>query len=65
MPLYRYIPYSSIAGIMLLNSLDRPGPSGLAWSELDDPIWIKTGPEPEDIIEGGEEWFGFIFGILH
>ena len=34
------------------------------WAELDDPIWIKTGPGPEDVIDGGEEWFGHIFGIL-
>ena len=34
------------------------------WSELDEPIWIETGPDKEDVIEGGEEWFGHIFGIL-
>ena len=34
------------------------------WADLDDPIWIKTGPDKEDIFEGGEEWFGFIFGSL-
>ena len=39
---------------------------GMGWlvGVLDNPIWIKTGPDKEDIIEGGEEWFGHIFGIL-
>ena len=34
------------------------------WAELDEPIYIQTGPDKEDIIEGGEEWFGHIFGFL-
>lgn len=34
------------------------------WPELDDPIYIKTGPEEEDTIEEGEEWFTTIYGLL-
>ena len=34
------------------------------WAELDQPIWINTGPEPEDIIDGGEEWFLENFHLL-
>ena len=33
-------------------------------TQLDDPVWIKTGPEKEDVFDGGEEWFGHIFGFL-
>lgn len=25
------------------------------WSDLDNPIWIKTGPDKEELIEGAEE----------
>lgn len=34
------------------------------WSDLDFPVWIKTGPEKQDVTDGGEEWFGHLFGIL-
>ena len=34
------------------------------WAELDDPNWIKHGPEKEDIFDGVEEWFGHIFSFL-
>ena len=34
------------------------------WEDLDNPIYIKTGPEPQDIIEGGEEWFTTLFHLL-
>ena len=34
------------------------------WEELDDPIWVKTGPNKEDTIEGGEEWFTFLYHLI-
>ena len=35
-----------------------------SWPELDNSIWVKTGPDKEDIIDGGQEWFGHNFGVL-
>ena len=32
--------------------------------DLDDPIWIQSGPDKDDIIEGGEEWFSTLHGLL-
>ena len=34
------------------------------WSDLDSPIYIKRGPEKEDVIEGGEEWFSYFFDLM-
>ena len=34
------------------------------WADLDAPIYIQTGPEKEDIIEGGEEWFTTLFHLI-
>ena len=35
-----------------------------SWEALDEPIWIKTGPEKKDTFDGGEAWFSHIFGFL-
>ena len=34
------------------------------WTDLDHPIWIRTAPDKEDIFDGGEEWFSYIFSFL-
>lgn len=34
------------------------------WDELDEPIYIKTGPEKEGVIEGGEEWFSTLYHLI-
>ena len=34
-----------------------------SWESLDQPIWIKTGPDKEDIFDGGEGWCNYIFGF--
>ena len=34
------------------------------WEDLDQGIWMKNGLGDEDIIDGGEEWFGHIFELL-
>ena len=31
------------------------------WKDLNKPVWIQTGPDKDDIIEGGEELFSHIF----
>ena len=34
------------------------------WGDLDHPIYIKTGLEKDDVIEGGEEWFTTPFSLM-
>ena len=33
-------------------------------TKYDPNVWTKTGPEKDDIIEGGEEWFETLYGHL-
>ena len=34
------------------------------WGDLGDPIWIRTGPDKDDIFDGAAEWFSHIFSFM-
>ena len=40
------------------------GDKDRSWTALDKPIWIKRGPEEDDIIDGTEEFFTVIYNYF-
>ena len=61
---FRGVMYHNLPLPHLGHPMNQPHRRQTELGRLDDPIWIQTGPEKEDIIEGGEEWFGHIFGFI-